>query len=352
MLDFTSALYLGLRHPTRSLRPWDSLTTGVPAALGAPTDSAAVARALAALQGCEAATLATSTLHVAWDLLALVAGEDRVAILVDRNVYPVVRWGVERAAWHGVPVTAFRHLDADALAAAVRSGERRARPLIVTDGYCPGCSRPAPLARYLELARRHGGRVLIDDTQALGILGPAGGGSLRSQDVEGPELVVTASLAKGLGAPVATLSGAAETVRRFETRSETRVHSSPPSIAALRAAAHALTVNRRGGDELRDRLVRLVRHWHGALATLGLRGAGGLFPVQTLPAIAGVDPAFLHLLLLERGVKTVLHRPHNGAAPRVSLLITARHRRSELDAAAEALAHAIAVRQPQPGGSG
>ncbi len=33
MLDFTSALYLGLRHGSRSLAPWDQLTLGTPAAL-------------------------------------------------------------------------------------------------------------------------------------------------------------------------------------------------------------------------------------------------------------------------------------------------------------------------------
>ena len=33
VLDFTSALYLGLQHPSRSLRPWRQFTTGAPAAL-------------------------------------------------------------------------------------------------------------------------------------------------------------------------------------------------------------------------------------------------------------------------------------------------------------------------------
>jgi 8-amino-7-oxononanoate synthase len=34
LLDFTSALYLGLRHESRSLAAWRQLTTGGPAALG------------------------------------------------------------------------------------------------------------------------------------------------------------------------------------------------------------------------------------------------------------------------------------------------------------------------------
>ena len=36
MLDFTSSLYLGMRHASRDLRPWDSLTRGMPAALVPP----------------------------------------------------------------------------------------------------------------------------------------------------------------------------------------------------------------------------------------------------------------------------------------------------------------------------
>ena len=44
MLDFTSSLYLGLHHPSRSLAPWGRLTTGVPAAMGEPPEAHQVAR--------------------------------------------------------------------------------------------------------------------------------------------------------------------------------------------------------------------------------------------------------------------------------------------------------------------
>ena len=71
MLDFTSALYLGLRHPSRSLRAWPALTAGQPAALESPARRFGVARQLAALQGCERATLLPSTLHLFWDLFGL-----------------------------------------------------------------------------------------------------------------------------------------------------------------------------------------------------------------------------------------------------------------------------------------
>src|SRR5262245_51588111 len=114
MLDFTSALYLGMRHGSRSLEPWDQLTTGRPAALVSPPGARQVSQALAVLQGCESGTLATSTLHLFWDLFGMLAGE-RVAIYPDAGIYPISQWGVERAAARGAPVRKFPHHDAEAL---------------------------------------------------------------------------------------------------------------------------------------------------------------------------------------------------------------------------------------------
>jgi hypothetical protein len=67
-----------------------------------------------------------------------------------------------------------------------------------------------------------------------------------------------------------------------------------------------------------------------------------MFPVQTLAPSSRLDAANLHQRLLDRGVATVLHQPRQGAAPRLSLLITARHRIAEIDAAIDALADAVA----------
>src|SRR5580693_2796163 len=119
MLDFTSALYLGLRHPSWALKPWGQFTTGVPAALASPPDAAVVAHQLAALQGCEKGVLGTSTLHQFWDLFGIMAGSP-VAIYVDAGLYPIGRWGVERAAARGVPVREFPHHDADELRRRLR----------------------------------------------------------------------------------------------------------------------------------------------------------------------------------------------------------------------------------------
>src|SRR6266542_763426 len=128
-LDFTCALYLGLRHPTWALKPWPQFTTGVPAALREPSSAAAIAQQLATLMGCERGVLSTSTLHLFWDLFRGLA-DAKSTIYMDSGLYPIARWGIERAAACGVPAQAFPHHDADALRRRLIQESVHRRPLV------------------------------------------------------------------------------------------------------------------------------------------------------------------------------------------------------------------------------
>ena len=164
---------------------------------------------------------------------------------------------------------------------------------------------------------------------------------MRWSNACGPHVLLISSLAKGFGAPLAVLAGSDRIVRRFERESETRVHTSPPSAAAIHAAEHALGLNRERGDELRLGLARLVRHLRARLYEIGLTATGGMFPVQTLDSLGGLDPVELHERLGCHGVRLVLHRGRDGPGGRISFLVTARHTPAEIDAAVDVLAHEI-----------
>jgi len=204
-----------------------------------------------------------------------------------------------------------------------------------------------PAADYLDSVRQVGGLLVIDDTQALGILGEGpdvlmpygygGGGSPRYGGIKGPDLVVISSLAKGLGVPVAILAGSQELVRHFEARSETRVHCSPPSAAVIHAAARAIRMNEAMGNARREQLVRRVKQFRTLLARAGMGAIGGLFPIQTLKLPMSLDPMGLHREMSARGVGSVLRMGHRGN-PLISFIITSRHRPSEIQRAANAVA--------------
>ena len=353
MLDFTSALYLGFLHASRELRPWTQFTTGAPAALTVPEAAGRVARELAALQGLERATLAPSTLHLVWDLFGLLARE-RPAVFLDDGTYPVARWGVERAAARGARVVRFPHHDARTLRQAVAASRRGLqRTVIVADGFCPACGQAAPVDEYLAAAQEGNGLLVLDDTQALGIFGESpgpnapygrgGGGMLRHAQTGGPRAVLVSSLAKAFGVPMAALSGSGAIVQAFEEQSESRTHSSPPSIAALHAAERALERNRREGDAVRLRLAGLVRHFRLRARATGLALVETGFPVQTLRGDARFGAVEAHRSLLEKGIRAVLHRSHSDRGPRLSFLITANHTVPQLERTLEALS-AIAGR--------
>jgi 8-amino-7-oxononanoate synthase len=342
VVDFTSSLYLGRDHPSASIRPWQRLTTGAPAALVEPQSATGVARDLAALIGGARAVVMASTLHLFVDLFT--NSLPQAALFWDEALYPVASWGIELAAARGAPATALPHLGHPINDRWIRSRTPRGlRPVIVTDGFCTGCGRQAPLRRYVEAVRGLGGLVVVDDTQALGLFGArpspgapfgvGGGGSLRRHGLEHAPVVVGASLAKAFGVPLAVLVGPAAVISAWLNTSETRVHTSPPSAPIIAAAKAALVHTRRYGASLRSALARRIAAFRRGLGELGLEATGGLFPVQSiaLSEVDGDDETMqAHHALAVCGVRTVVSRPECRRRRLLTFVIRADHRWTQL----------------------
>lgn len=348
--DFTSSLYLGIRHPSRSLRPWFQFTTGKPAAVEKAPPAPAVAAALAELQGCERVTLLPSTLHLFFDLFEALR-RDPISLYIDAAAYPIARWGAERAVMRGVPVRDIPHYDPEAAYRMIKADEAAGlRPIILADGFCPDCGRHAPLRAYLQCVVPLDGYVVLDDTQALGIwgtdhnrmepYGSGGGGSLRYHELRSPNVIVGSSLAKGFGVPLAALGGSTRVVKRFLRHSETGVHASPPSIPALHAAEHALLINAERGDDIRRQLAQLVARFRNGMRRAGLHGNDSPFPVQMLVP-ENADPLHLHRTLGTAGIRTAVVRTPTAPGTKLVFVINASHTAADIDRAIRAVAAAM-----------
>lgn len=357
MPDFTSALYLGLTHSSRSLPGWRQLSLGRPALLEEPPGAEQLAAGLSQLQGTEQAVVLPSTLHLFLDVFEYLAVAG-TAIYMDSASYPIARWGAERAALRGVPLASFgRHDPRDLLRQLKRGARQGLRPLVVSDGICPATGQLAPLGEYLEMIRHFGGLLLLDDTQALGVLGAdpgkrapygfGGGGSLKYLGLTGsevlPHVVIGASLAKAFGVPMAVLSGNRSLIQRFKSQSLSRLHCSPPSVAVIQSAQSALALNLRYGDSLRARLLANVQRLQRGLGDMGLATDGGFFPVQTLQPIARMTAPGLHQALMQREVKTLLLKPRSGSEIRLGMVITASHAIKDIDTCLEQLEAILAL---------
>ena len=347
-INFRESRYLGLRHPSGSLTGWTALTTGLPAVLRVPLRHQRLAAELAALQGFQAALLARSTLHGFIDVLSALTARGAV-VLADARVYATARLAVSAV---GLPCMFFRHHDAADLRAWLAQLGPQVRPVVLTDGVCPGCGRVAPLGAYRRLAAASGGLLAIDDTQALGVLGATpdprspfghgGGGSLRWAGVGSGRTVSVSSLAKGFGAPLAVVAGDARLVSMLAREGPMRVHASPPSAADVAAAEAALCINKQVGEQLRARLLRLVRRLRRGLRRLGMPlAAASCLPVQPVGPLPHALAMRLADGMARRGVRLVLQRPEAGPGLLLTWVITARHQEGDIARALAALAAAL-----------
>ncbi len=343
MIDFASAAYLGFQHRREDLASWSnwqSLTLGKPQALAESASARQLARGLSALTGLEDAVLGASTLHLFWDLFAVIESLRPSVYLVDAGLYPVARWGLERA---GLGVLPFPRHDVESLARLLSIHQAR-RPVVVCDGWSPVAGKPAPLAAYQRLSASAGGLVVVDDTQALGILGElpepslpwgrGGGASVRHQRLPDSNVVWVASLAKAFSAPLAALLGPSEILNAFRDRALTRVHCSGPSEASIAAGLAALRRNAREGERRRRCLAERITEFRGVLRGLSIPVAGGLFPYQTV-LVERAEAA--HEYLAERGLQAVLHRPGANAPACLSFLLRADQKPEDIQRCAQAL---------------
>ncbi len=339
-MDFSSSLYLDMRHGSGEIGGWATLGAGFPAAFAEAPAAVRIARQIAALQGFEDGVLAPSTLHLFWDWFGGLH-PSLYCIFADEQVYRVAGSGLERAIGKGVQAFRFRHHAPGDLAYELKRRLRPGlKPIVVTDGWCPFCGRLAPIEKYLNLVDAYEGLLVLDDTQALGILGAnpspgmpfgyGGGGLIRHLDLHSPRVMVIASLAKAFGVPLAVISGTSEQMSAFRERSETRVFGSPPSAAALSAAKNALAVNSESGGQRRAMLLHLVRLFRERMADQGIQLRGGFFPVQSIAGLSKEQVWLLHRDLLRRGIRTVPVKVH-GHEPRLCWIINAKHTTSDIE---------------------
>jgi glycine C-acetyltransferase len=114
------------------------------------------------------------------------------------------------------------------------AGDAR-RKLVVTDGVFSMDGYIAPLDRICDLAERHGAMVMVDDSHAVGFVGPGGRGTHELHGVMDQVDIVTGTLGKALGGACGGYAAAsAEIVELLRERSRPYLFSNslPPVISA------------------------------------------------------------------------------------------------------------------------
>ena len=116
------------------------------------------------------------------------------------------------------------------------------RRLIATDGVFSMDGYVAPLAAIVELAERYGALVMVDDSHAVGFVGPTGAGTPELFGVQDRVDIVTGTLGKAMGGASGGYTAAhAEIVEMLRQRSRPYLFSN--SLAPAIAAAGIATLD-------------------------------------------------------------------------------------------------------------
>ena len=126
--------------------------------------------------------------------------------------------------------------------------------MIATDGVFSMDGHIADLAGICDLADRHGALVMVDDSHAVGFVGPNGRGTPELHGVTERVDILTGTLGKAMGgASGGYVSGRREIIELLRQRARPYLFSNSvaPPIAAAGLKAIELV---EGSPELRDRL--------------------------------------------------------------------------------------------------
>jgi 8-amino-7-oxononanoate synthase len=243
----------------------------------------------------------------------------------------------------------YHHADLEHLAWGIREAEGRGA-LIVTDSVFSMDGDVAPLAEIVELARRHGARVVVDEAHGTGCLGPEGRGAVAEAGVEDEVDVLIGTLSKALGAYGAFAACDQEMAQLLVNSARPFIFSTappPPAVAGALAALELLIEQPQRVDKLQANADVLREE----LARERFEVAGST--TQIVPLVIGDAKQAMRIceLAIERGVFAQAIRPPTvpEGTSRLRLAVMASHSRAELREAAQVLGRAALQAGWRPG---
>src|SRR6478735_4623413 len=265
----------------------------------------------------------------------------------------------------GAPVGVPRHRGHDPLRLLLRRERRRLRyangdmdelearlveasdarfRLIATDGVFSMDGYAAKLDEICDVAERHDALVLVDDSHAVGFVGPQGRGTHAQFDVVERVDVLTGTLGKAVGgASGGYVSGRQEVVDILRQRARPYLFSNSVAPVVVGASLRALGLIERS-DDLRDRLWTNTRSFRTQMTELRFDVLPGDHPIVPVMVGDASEAARFSRALVAHGVFAVAFSypvvPLGTA--RIRTQMSAAHTDADLEAAVQAFVAARA----------
>lgn len=343
LLAFGGCNYLGLAHEPRvhaaisaGLCRLGVTTTASRETTGNTLTHEALEAELAAFLGQESAILSAEGYTANFMACQALAPERGIA-LVDARAHRSIRNAASAA---GMQVFDFEHLNADS-ARWLAARHAQAGVVVLTDSVFAADGGIAPLADLLKALPSHRSTLLVDDCHGFCVLGPHGRGSVVGAGIDDPRVVITTTLAKGLGCYGGTVAGRGEFVRKVRERAWVYRSSTPvpPPIAEGARAALGLL---RESDSMVMKLRTNAAHLREVFGRLGLPQPAPGIPIFTFALDKDEQMEHVAAGVLKAGILAPLIDYPGGPCPRYfRVVVNAAHTPAQIDRLGAALDAAL-----------
>lgn len=288
--NFASNDYLGLsNHPALT----DAFIEGIKR-YGAGAGSArlvcgslpphqALEAAVAEAKGTEAALVFSSGFSTAVGCLPAIVGSGDTVVL-DKLAHASL---IDGARLSGATLRVFPHNDVDKLdrlLTALRSKDKEARILVVTESVFSMDGDLCPLAEMVRITEAHDALLWLDEAHAFGVLGPSGMGLAAELGLQDRIAFQMGTFSKAAGLSGGYVAASADWINLLINRARAFIYSTAPPPALAHACLASLELIRsEEGDALRKKLRDLLL----------LAGGSAAQPTPIVPVILGENESAL-----------------------------------------------------------
>lgn len=335
--------YLGLTFDEDAIRSArDALTlegtgtTGSRMANGSYGSHSALESELAAFLN-RPSVMVFSTGYVAnLGIIGTLAGP-REVVLLDADCHASI---YDACTLGGAEVIRFHHNDAkDLERRMLRLGDRAKDALIIVEGIYSMLGDVAPLKEIVEVKRRLGGFLLVDEAHSFGVMGSNGRGLSEEQGVEDDVDIILGTFSKSLAAIGGFAAGRSNEMEVLRYASRPYIFTASPSpsvVASVRSALRSIAAR----PDLREDLWSNARRLYDGLAALGYSLGPSVSPV--VPVMVGSKELGVKFwrALIDRGVyvNLVLPPATPSGVTLVRCSVSAAHTSAQIDQIIEAFA--------------
>ena len=202
----------------------------------------------------------------------------------------------------GAKLVRFRHNDASDLDKRLARSEDEGGRLVVVEGIYSMLGDRAPLADFVEVKKKHGFQLLVDEAHSFGVLGPNGRGLADEAELEDDVDFVVGTFSKSIGAIGGFGAGNHPQFNMLRYASRPYMFTASPSPATVATSLAAIR-KLKAEPQRRNRLrVNSTRLFDG-FKSLGLAlGCDSVSPIVAVNCPDEVSTIAMWNALLKAGV--------------------------------------------------